>query len=366
MTESLASRNQSTQPPPSAGMIIREKEPVNLEMPFDTLDGFITPNERFYVRGHFPIPRIDAKAWRLKVEGEVEKPFALSYAELLQMKSRTVSATLECAGNSRAFLTPPASGVQWELGAVGNADWTGVPLTAVLERAEMKASAVDVLFEGSDQGEIGAPPRPAGNIRYARSVPRDKALQDVLLAFKMNGGELSPAHGFPVRVIVPGWYGMASVKWLARIVASEKPFTGYFQSIDYAYWERRSGLPALVPITELHVKAEIARPRMGEVVPAGAKYRLHGAAWTGNANIAKVDISDDGGSTWRPAKLLGKPVPNAWQLWEYEWQTPAEPGKLTLMARATDSRGREQANEHDADFGSYLICHCLPIEVEVR
>jgi DMSO/TMAO reductase YedYZ molybdopterin-dependent catalytic subunit len=249
------------------------------------------------VRGHFPIPQIDAKAWRLKVEGEVEKPFALSYAELLQMKSRTVSATLECAGNSRAFLTPPASGVQWELGAVGNADWTGVPLTAVLERAEMKAGAVDVIFEGSDQGEIEAPPRPAGKIHYARSVPRDKALKDVLLAFKMNGGELSPAHGFPVRVIVPGWYGMASVKWLARVVASEKPFAGYFQSIDFAYWERRSGLPALVPITELQVKAEIARPHLAEVVPAGARYRLHGAAWTSDADIAKVDISDDGGST---------------------------------------------------------------------
>ena len=169
-----------------------------------------------------------------------------------------------------------------------------------------------------------------------------------------------------MRVIVPGWYGMASVKWLARIFVSKNPFTGYFQSIDYAYWERRSGLPALVSITELQVKAEIARPRMAEVVPAGARYRLHGAAWTGDADVAKVDISDDGGSTWCRAKLLGKPVSNAWQLWEYKWQTPAKPGKQTLMARATDSRGREQASKHNADFGSYLVSHCLPIEVEVR
>jgi len=215
-------------------MIVREKQPVNLEMPFGTLDGFITPNDRFYVRCHFPIPQIDAKTWRLKVEGEVEKPLELSYAELLRMKSRTVCATLECAGNSRVFLMPRAKGAPWELGAVGNAEWTGVPLSAVLERAEMKASATDVIFEGSDQGEIEEPPRPAGEIHYARGVPRDKALKDALLAFKMNGGELSPAHGFPVRVIVPGWYGMASVKWLARIVASGQPFTGYFQSIDYA------------------------------------------------------------------------------------------------------------------------------------
>jgi DMSO/TMAO reductase YedYZ molybdopterin-dependent catalytic subunit len=347
-------------------MIVREKQPVNLEMPFGTLDGFITPNERFYVRCHFPIPQIDAKTWRLKIEGEVEKPFELSYAELLRMKSRTVRATLECAGNSRVFLIPRAKGAPWELGAVGNAEWTGVPLSAVLERAEMKASATDVIFEGSDQGEIEEPPRPAGEIHYARGVPRDKALKDALLAFKMNGGELSPAHGFPVRVIVPGWYGMASVKWLARIVASGQPFTGYFQSIDYAYWERRGGLPVLVPITELQVKAEIARPHKAEVLPAGAKYRLYGAAWTSGADVAKVDISDDCGATWRPAKLLGKPVPNAWRLWEYEWQTPSEPGKQTLMARATDARGRVQPNQHDADRGGYLINHCLPIEVEVR
>lgn len=354
---------KSRSPP---GMIVRQKQPVNLEMPFRTLDGFITPNQRFYVRCHFPVPTIDLKAWRLTIEGAVAKPFALGYAQLLRMQSRTVSATLECAGNSRAFLQPRVKGVQWELGAVGNAAWTGVPLTAVLERAQMQASAMDVIFEGTDQGEIEESPHPAGRIHYARSIPRGKALADVLLAYQMNGEALSPAHGFPVRVIVPGWYGMASVKWLARIVVSDRPFPGYFQSIHYAYWERRGGLPALVPITELQVKAEIARPHRDEVMPAGAKYRLHGAAWTSDAGIAQVDISDDRGATWRPAKLLGKSVPNAWQRWEHEWQTPAVPGQRTLLARATDSRGRQQPDQHEPDFGGYLVNHCLPITVEVR
>jgi DMSO/TMAO reductase YedYZ molybdopterin-dependent catalytic subunit len=347
-------------------MIVREREPLNLEMPFRTLGSLITPSERFFVRCHFPIPEIDVKTWRLKIEGSVEKPFALSYAELRQIESRTLTATLECAGNSRAFLTPQPKGTPWELGAVGNAEWTGVPLSAVLERAGMKAGAVDVIFAGSDQGEIEEPPRPAGEIQYARSVPCDKALKDVLLAYQMNGEELKPAHGFPVRVIVPGWYGMASVKWLERIIVSDTPFTGHFQTIDYAFWERRDGLPARVPITEMRFKAEIARPYIGEVVPAATAYRMHGATWTGDAHIVAVDISDDAGATWHAAKLLGSFVPNAWQLWEHTWQTPAQPGRRTLMARATDSCGHIQPSQHDADCGSYLVNHCLPIEVEAR
>lgn len=341
-------------------------EPVNIEMPFRTLDSLITPSESFFTRCHFPIPAIDVKTWRLKIEGSVEKPFALSYAELCQMESRTLTATLECAGNSRAFLTPPIQGVPWELGAVGNAEWTGVPLSAVLERSEMKPSAVEVIFAGSDQGEIEEPPRPAGEIQYSRSVPCDKALKDVLLAYQMNGEALTPAHGYPLRVIVPGWYGMASVKWLERVIASDTPFTGHFQTIDYAFWERRDGLPVRVPITEMRIKAEIARPHIGEIVPAATAYRMHGAAWTGDAPITTVDISDDDGLTWHAAKLLGSFVPNAWQLWEYIWQTPAQPGRRTVMARATDSRGHTQSLQHDDDGGSYLVNHCLPIEFEGR
>ena len=207
----------------SDGMIVREKEPLNLEMPFGSLDGFITPVDRFFVRSHFPIPQINVKTWRLKIEGEVETPFELTCDELRAMESRTIAVTMECAGNGRAFLTPQTSGAQWERGAVSNAEWTGVRLADVLRSAGLKDSVGEVIFEGADQGEIKEPPGPAGKLHYARSMPLKKANEDVLLAFKMNGEELTPAHGSPLRVIVPGWYGMASVKWLTRIIASAQP-----------------------------------------------------------------------------------------------------------------------------------------------
>ena len=350
-----------------SGLIVREQEPLNLEMPFSTLTGFTTPNESFYIRCHFPIPEIAAADWRLKVEGEVEAPFELGYDELLQMETLTVPATLECAGNNRIFLEPKVKGVQWELGAVGNASWTGVSLAVLLERAKVKSAAIEVILEGADEGEIANPPRPAGKINFSRSVPLGKAQDDVLLAYEMNGEKLSAAHGFPLRAIVPGWYAMASIKWLRRIIVTSKPFAGYYQSIDYSYWERSNGeLPTLTPLAEQQIKAEIARPESGEAVAASTIVKVHGAAWGGSAEIIKVEISADGGKTWNAARLLGEPVQNAWRLWEYEWRTPATPGPQTLMARASDSHGRTQPSERNADRGTYMISHTLPIRVEVR
>src|ERR1700730_3061994 len=172
-------------------LIVGEQDPLNLEMPFSTLSGFTTPNESFYVRCHFPIPDIAAADWRLKIEGEVEAPFELGYDELLQMEPRTVPATLECAGNNRIFLEPKVKGVQWELGAVGNASWTGVPLSALLERARIRSNALEVILEGGAEGEGDKPPRPAGKISFSRSLPLKKACEDVLLAYEMNGEKLS-------------------------------------------------------------------------------------------------------------------------------------------------------------------------------
>jgi DMSO/TMAO reductase YedYZ molybdopterin-dependent catalytic subunit len=349
------------------GLIVREQEPLNLEMPFSTLSGFTTPNESFYVRCHFPIPEIAASAWRLNVEGEVEKPFELTYEELLQLESRTISATLECAGNNRIFLEPKVKGVQWGLGAVGNASWTGVPLSAVLDRAGLKAGAMEVILEGADEGEIANPPRPAGKIHFARSLPLSKARDDVLLAYEMNGEKLSASHGFPLRAIVPGWYAVASVKWLRRIIVTDKVFAGYYQSIDYTYWERTDGgLPTLKPLAEQQIKAEISRPASGEVVAANSTIRIHGAAWCCDAEITEVDISVDSGVTWNSARLSDDPVKNAWRLWEYDWRTPARPGPQTLLARATDSRGRIQPSGRDQDHGTYMINHVLPIQIEIR
>jgi DMSO/TMAO reductase YedYZ molybdopterin-dependent catalytic subunit len=348
------------------GLVVRAREPLNLEMPFSTLNGFTTPNESFYVRCHFPIPEITASEWRLEVGGDVAAPFSLSYEELLAMESHTIAATLECAGNNRIFLEPPVKGVQWELGAVGNARWTGVPLSALLARAQLRRTAVEVILDGADEGEVDRTPRPSGKISFSRSLPLAKASSDVLLAYEMNGEKLTAAHGFPLRAIVPGWYAMASVKWLTRLIVTAKPFNGYYQSLDYSSWDRSGPLPTLKPLSEQQVKAEIARPQTGEIVPANATLKVHGAAWSCDAEITKVEISVDSGATWQGAKLAESWVKNAWRLWEYDWHTPARPGKQTLLARATDSRGGVQPFEHDANRGTYMINHVLPIVVEVR
>ena len=353
------------QPKLRDGKIVRSEEPLNLEMPFENLDGFITPTKSFYVRTHFPIPKIDKNRWRLRVEGEVERPFEINYGELIKLESQKIPVTLECAGNNRNFLDPKVKGVQWGLGAVGNAEWTGVPLSILLDRAGIKPSAREIILEGADRGKLEDPKSPAGEIKFSRSIPLEKA-RDVLLAYKMNDVDLPAEHGFPVRAIVPGWYAVASIKWLQRIVVTDKPFNGYYQTLDYAFWKRRGDVAELVALSEMQTKAEIAEPREGETVSASSNVRVHGAAWTGDGEITKVELSADSGSTWNEAKLLGESKLNAWRLWEFNWKTPARPGKVTLIARATDSEGRTQPMERDQDRGTYMINHLLPITVEVK
>jgi DMSO/TMAO reductase YedYZ molybdopterin-dependent catalytic subunit len=347
-------------------LIPRETNPDNLEFPFATLKDIVTPNDLFYVRNHFTAPNVDAKTFRLKVGGAVQKPLELSLDQLQDMPSKTLTATLECAGNGRAFLNPKTKGVQWELGAVSTAEWTGVPLAVVLEKAGVKKGAVDVVLEGADTGEPKNDAKPAGALHFTRGLPLEKATRpEVLLAYKMNGESLPRNHGAPLRAVVGGWYGVASIKWLSRVLVTDGPFLGFEQSMDYSVWERRDGIPSLVPLTEMQVKASIARPAPGDVLTAREDYRVHGAAWTGESEVSKVEVSTDGGGTWQEAKLLGKAVPFVWRLWEYAWK-PAKAGKHTLMARATDKRGRVQPMERDPDRRNYAINHVLPVEVQVR
>src|SRR3954447_20167035 len=317
------------------GRIIRSESPLNLEMPFSTLDSFITPAKSFYVRTHFPIPPIDRNAWWLHVDGQVQKSFAIDYEELMTLESVTIPATLECAGNNRNFLQPKVHGVQWRLGAVGTAEWTGVPLSVLLDRATLNPNVREVVLEGADGGVLEDPKSPPGELHFARSIPLEKARRDVLLAYKMNGEDLPAEHGFPLRAIVPGWYAMASVKWLQRIIVTDRPFNGYYQTLDYAYWkrtehahwERGENVAELTPLTEMQVKAEIARPAEGETVPANTSVCVCGAAWACDAEITKVELSTGGGETWNDAKLLGESNANAWRLWEFTWRTPSQPGK---------------------------------------
>jgi DMSO/TMAO reductase YedYZ molybdopterin-dependent catalytic subunit len=300
------------------------------------------------------------------VEGEVENPFAINYEQLLAFRSVTAPVTLECAGNNRNFLEPKVKGVQWQLGAVGTAEWTGVPLSTLLDRAAVKPNAREVILEGSDCGMLDDPKSPPRELSFARSVPIAKAQRDVILAYKMNGEDLPPEHGFPVRAIVPGWYAMASIKWLQRVIVTDRPFSGYYQTIDYAYWKRSNQIPELTPLSEMQVKAQIARPAEGQIIPANTSVPVSGAAWTCDAEIIKVELSTDGGATWNDTKLVGESKPNAWRLWEFTWQTPSQRGKQTLVARATDSVGRTQGIYRDPDRGTYMINHLLLIEVEVR
>lgn len=362
-----AGPDDDTGDPP--GLITRQRDPENLEFPFSGLDTreYLTPNERFYVRTHFEVPELAAGNWRLSVEGHVERPYELGYDELRQMPSTEVTALLECSGNGRVFLKPPQVGIRWELGAVSTATWKGVPLSAVLERGAVNPGAVEVVLEGADRGEFKEPnPKTPGVIPYARSLPIEKArAPEVILAYEMNGRPLPARHGHPVRAIVAGWYGMASVKWLRRVLVTERRFDGYFQTFMYATWDRRHGLPTLVPVTEIQVKAQIARPAPYEAVRKGTRYRIYGAAWAGEADVAKVEVSDDNGRHWDEAKLLGDRVRYAWRFWELDWKVPDVAGRRTLLARGTDSRGRTQPMERDTDRRDAVISHVLPIEIEI-
>lgn len=348
----------------SAGLTIRQKEPKNLEAPFDRIDSYLTPTELFYIRSHFPIPTLDRASYRLRIDGAVRNPFALSYDELRNMPSETRVATLECAGNSRVFLVPQVQGAQWELGAVSNAEWTGVPLRALLERAGLDEDACEIVLEGADRGTPKEEPMPPVPISYAWGLPRTKALRsEVLIAYQMNGRELPPDHGFPVRAIVPGHYGMASVKWLTGIQAVREPFHGYWQTSDYAYWAEVEGKPVRRALGEMQLKSQIARPRIYETLAPNRIYTISGAAWAGETDVTEIAVSTDGGRTWTPAEFVDPVRRHTWRRWKLDWRTPREPGQYTLLARARDAAGVLQPDKHDRNYGSYVINHPLPIEV---
>jgi DMSO/TMAO reductase YedYZ molybdopterin-dependent catalytic subunit len=351
--------------PAFAGLITRERQPLNLEYPFAELSEFKTPISQFFVRTHFPIPTLNRNDWTLSCTGHVLRAISFRYDDLRKLPATTVSATIECAGNSRVFLVPKVAGLQWELGGVGTAEWTGVPLSAILERAGIKAGAKEVILHGADRGQLTDEPKTPGVIHFSRSLPLEKARQaEVVLAYQMNGEDLPSEHGFPLRAIVPGWYGMASVKWLTSIEVSDQPFQGYWQTATYSYWTRHSGEPVSRPVTEMQIKSEIARPARHERVRAGAEYRVSGAAWSDGTDISNVELSVDGGKHWEEAHLLGPSPKFAWRLWEFRWQVPRALGKYTLMSRATDARGRQQPASHDVDKKTYMINHTLPVEVE--
>jgi DMSO/TMAO reductase YedYZ molybdopterin-dependent catalytic subunit len=335
--------------------------PENSETPLDTVRSWVTPTRLFFVRNHFAVPPLDVADWRLSVEGRVKQARAWTWDELQDLPERTVFATVECAGNGRSFLAQRQAGVQWGAGAVGHAEWTGVPLKLVLERSGLEADAVEVLFEGAD---VSTEPDHPAPMPFQRSLPLAKALHpDTLLALRMNGEILDPLHGHPLRLFVPGWYGVASVKWLRRIEVVNQPFRGYFQSVKYTVQRRTEhGLETEI-VGPMMPKSEIIRPRAGDVLGLGGN-RLFGVSWAGEDSVSRVEVSTDGGATWSEAMLMGPQAPYSWTLWEYLWEA-VSPGEYTILVRTTSSRGRVQPAEHDPLHGGYLIHHSRPLCLRV-
>lgn len=347
---------------PLAARKVVTAEPENSETPLESVHGWVTPRPWFFVRNHFNVPAIDPLDFRLAVEGLVHSPTWWSLEELSAYPQRTVFATVECAGNGRSFLTQKAAGVQWGAGAIGHAEWTGVPLHLILERAGLKRGVTEILFEGADRGSESDHPEP---MHFARSLPLEKAMHpDTLLATHMNGEPLEPSHGAPVRLFVPGWYGVASVKWLSRIEAIDRPFGGYFQSTKYTVNRQSERGVEREIVGPMAVKSEILRPRDGETFAVGVN-RILGLAWAGEDAIAKVEISVDGGASWQPVPLEGPRLPYSWCLWEYPWAVQRA-GRYTLLARATSSRGQTQPMSHDPLNGGYIITFSRPTPVEVK
>jgi DMSO/TMAO reductase YedYZ molybdopterin-dependent catalytic subunit len=351
--------------PSHAGLIVRQKSPLNLEFPFSSLADWLTPTDHFFVRNHFPMPKLDGAAWRLRIDGAVDHPFDLSLADLRALPSRTVTAVVECAGNGRVFYEPAREGLQWQSGAVGNAAWTGVPLADLLDRAGVRSDAAEVVLIGADHGIVDGNKKTAspGTIAFARSLPLTTArAEGTLLAYAMNDAPLTLEHGFPLRAVVGGWFGMAWVKWLAAIKVVDRPFLGYWQGRDYFRWDRSAGEPSLVPLSRMEVKAQIAQPVNGATVSVGVRTRIFGAAWTGEAALRAVEVSTSDGDDWRPARLLSPETPHAWRLWEHHW-TPAEPGRHHLRCRAIDVAGNTQPEAQQSDRESYAANWIVPVEV---
>lgn len=343
-------------------LIVRMLEPRNLETPHGIL--FRGGTENFFVRSHFAVPEVDAKDFKLSVEGHVEKPFEITLTELKKMEAVSRESVLECAGNGRVFLVPQARGLQWGHGAVGQAKWTGVPLGALLERAKVRAGAGDVVLIGADKGTIADPATP-GVIHFDRGIPLAKAKKDeTLLAWDMNDAPLTSAHGAPLRAVVGGWYGMASVKWLTKIVVLDRPHAGFWQTFDYSVWERpKDAPPRLIPVTAIQPKAVLTIPRLGEELKVGAEYTVTAAAWAGEHPVAKVEFSADGGKTWSAMEGKGE----TFKVWKWTTKfTPKAAGPLKLLARATDDAGNTQPETRDADRRTYVINHLIPVEVTVK
>ncbi len=323
----------------------------NHGMPLEALRYDVTPIGLHYTLNHYDIPLVDGVAWRLEVGGLVERELSLSLEALHARPAHELAVTMECAGNGRAQMSPRPYSQPWLSEAVGTARWRGVPLRSVLEEAGVQEGASEVVFTGLDRGvEDGV------EQDYARSLSLEEASRDeVLLAYELNGALLPPQHGFPLRLVVPGWYGMTNVKWLSRIDVVDEPFTGHQQAVSYRL--RQEEDEEGIPLDRMRPRALMVPPGIPDfptrerVLPLGP-CRLEGRAWSGFAPLAAVEVSVDGGETWAAAELADPVGDWAWRRWSFLWE-PAEAGEYALLCRARDAAGNEQPAEPEWNLGGY-------------
>jgi DMSO/TMAO reductase YedYZ molybdopterin-dependent catalytic subunit len=324
----------------------------NHAMPLEALRYPVTPVGLHYLLIHYDIPGVDPAGWRLEVDGHVRRPLSAPLSALQQRQERTIVSTMECAGNGRAMLSPRPVSQPWLTEAVGTAEWQGVALRALLDEAEPLPGAMEVLFTGADRGIEGGIDQ-----HYQRSLPVDEARRDeVVLAYRLNGAPLPPQHGFPLRLVVPGWYGMTNVKWLTRITVLDEPFAGPQQARSYRLRQQEEAEGD--PVTRMEPRSLMIPPGVPDfltrrrTVPLGLSV-LRGRAWSGWAPIATVEVSTDGGRGWRVAELGADAAsPWAWESWTYRWEPPG-PGEYELCSRATDHAGRVQPTSTVWNLGGY-------------
>lgn len=335
----------------------------NHGMPLEALRHDVTPLGLHYLLVHYDVPAVELSDWRLEVAGAVQRPLSLSLDDLRMRHTVTERVTMECAGNGRALLDPRPVSQPWLREAVGTGEWTGTPLKALLDDAGVAEAAVDVLFTGADRGVEGGVEQ-----FYERALPLADATADgVLLAWALNGVALPPQHGFPLRLVVPGWYGMTSVKWLTRITVLDEPYTGYQN--DVAYRLRADEDDPGTPVTRMMPRSLLVPPGIPEFmsrrrhVRAGA-VTLEGRAWSGLGSIEEVQVSTDGGETWGPARLDPPAGRWAWQRFSATWE--ATPGDHVLSCRARDSAGNEQPLTAPWNVGGYANNAVHRVDVTVR
>ena len=338
--------------PGKSPMILHNDRPEDLEMPNAYFDQWITPNDKFFVRQHLPRPEVKADAFRLAVNGPVAKQLDLKIEDLRKLPQHKIAATLECTGNGRGFFRPRLPGIQWLRGAIGNAEWSGPRVSEILKLAGAK---MDAAFLESDGADVGVAKTPD----FIRSLPMKKALDPgTLLALDMNGEPIPQIHGFPARLIVPGWDGTSWVKWVIRLTVAADANKGFFMNPGYRYpkFARPPGsppVPAELEVIEgMRVKSAITKPSEDDKVGLGP-LTIGGYAWAGEQKIMRVEVSADGGAKWKDAGLTPQNLNYAWRLWKLNW-TPPHPGYYTILSRATDSAGNVQPFVAEWNPSGYL------------